>query len=171
MQLKTVSNFKATANFFNFLTLKKEKKSCNKSVNFILIILFDDLITTYFPFLRDISPKNRMLCLRNAYETFKTFSRFYSLYLETYNWLVLFIHETFLVYKLETFKNPQASPEKIHSPFFTHSPHSPKSSKSASPSFCQHWKFFRSPMQKGGEDTMHSNSFLSNRQCNSVYLL
>ena len=105
MQLKTVSNFKATANFFNFLTLKKEKKSCNKSVNFILISLFDDLITTYFPFLRDISPKNRMLCLRNAYETFKTFSRFYSLYLETYNWLVLFIHETFLVYKLETFKN------------------------------------------------------------------
>ena len=85
MQLKTVSNFKATANFFNFLTLKKEKKSCNKSVNFILISLFDDLITTYFPFLRDISPKNRMLCLRNACETFKTFSRFYSLYLQTYN--------------------------------------------------------------------------------------
>ena len=31
-KLKTVSNFKATANFFNFLSFKKKKRSFNKSV-------------------------------------------------------------------------------------------------------------------------------------------
>ena len=50
-KLKTVSNFKATANFFNFLSFKK-KKSCNKLLKlyFYYSRKYDDSITTYFPF-------------------------------------------------------------------------------------------------------------------------
>ena len=44
-----------------------------------------------------------MLCLRNACIIFRKFSRLYYLYLRIKNWLVLFIYETFLVYKLDTF--------------------------------------------------------------------
>ena len=89
---------------------------------------------------------------------------------------VLFIHETFLVYKLETFtnckevnhvmimrslinswkllsENPQLLPTflKKSLPIFTHFP--TKNSKSAStpsPTFCQHWKFFGPLLQKEG---------------------
>ena len=49
-KLKTVSNFKVTANFFNFLSFKK-KKSCNKSVKLYLYYYstqkYDNLITTF----------------------------------------------------------------------------------------------------------------------------
>ena len=46
-----------------------------------------------------------MLCLHNAWGIFRKFSWLYYLYLQIWNWWVLYIHETFLVYKLETFKN------------------------------------------------------------------
>ena len=49
-KLKTVSNFKVTANFFNFLSFKK-KKSCNKSVKLYLYYYstqkYDNLIRTF----------------------------------------------------------------------------------------------------------------------------
>ena len=38
-ELKTIGNFKATANFFNFLFFQKKKKNCNKSVKLIFITL------------------------------------------------------------------------------------------------------------------------------------
>ena len=45
-----------------------------------------------------------MLCLHNACGIFRKFSWLYYLYLQIWNWWVIFyIHETFLVYKLETF--------------------------------------------------------------------
>ena len=58
-KLKTVSNFKATANFFNFLSFKK--KSCNKSVKLYFYYStqkYDDSITTYFPFSKRQFPQN-----------------------------------------------------------------------------------------------------------------
>ena len=55
-KLKTVSNFKATANFFNFLSFKKRTS--------LLIFYFsystqkhDDSIKTYFPFSKRQFPK------------------------------------------------------------------------------------------------------------------
>ena len=66
-KLKTVSNFKATASFFNFLSFKnkKEKKSCNKSVNFFYYSTqkYDDSITTWFPFSRGQFPKKTECCV------------------------------------------------------------------------------------------------------------
>ena len=63
---------------------------------------YDDSITRYFPFLKENSPKNRMLC--NAWEMFrKVFLIILSLFANLK--LMLFIHEKFLVYKLEIFKN------------------------------------------------------------------
>ena len=103
--LKTISNFKAAANFLNFLSFKKEKRSCNKSVKFYYSTQKYDSITTYFPFLKGNSPQNWMLCLHNACGIFRKFSWLCYLYLQMWSWWVLFIHETFLVYKLETFKN------------------------------------------------------------------
>ena len=40
----------------------------------------------------------------------------------------------------------KSSAKKIHSPLFTHAPL--KIQKLQVPPFCQHWKFFRSPLQK-----------------------
>ena len=66
-KLKTVSNFKATASFFNFLSFKnkKEKKSCNKSVNFFYYSTqkYDDSITTWFPFSRGQFRKKTECCV------------------------------------------------------------------------------------------------------------
>ena len=45
-----------------------------------------------------------MLYLHNAQGIFRMFSGLYYLYLQIYNWWVLFIHEMFLVYKLEKWK-------------------------------------------------------------------
>ena len=46
-----------------------------------------------------------MLRLHNACVIFRKFSWLYYLYLQFENRWMLFIHETFLVYKLETFEN------------------------------------------------------------------
>ena len=45
-------------------------------------------------------------------------------------------------------ENPQAPPEKIQFPLFTHSPL--KIQKVQVPRFCQYWKFFRTLLQKDG---------------------
>ena len=61
-------------------------------------------------------------------------------------------------------KNPQRpSPEKINSPL--------KFKKCKSPSFCQHWKFFRiPPCTKRGPLCCVSQFFFCNRPC-SLYIL
>ena len=43
---------------------------------------YDNSITTYFPFLKDNSQKNWMLCLHNACGIFRKFSWLYYLYLQ-----------------------------------------------------------------------------------------
>ena len=48
-----------------------------------------------------------MLCLHNTWAILRKFSWLHYLFLKIENWWVIFIHETFLVYKLETFKNCQ----------------------------------------------------------------
>ena len=123
-----------------------------------------------------------MLCLHNTWGIFKKLSWLYYLYLQIWNWLVLYIYETFLVYKLETFKNFKEVKhimimiiaiiymfiilwdnwsivenylQKILSP--PEKIYSPlKVQKVQVPSFCQHWKFFRPPCRKGGR-TLLSN--------------
>ena len=72
--LKTISNFKAAANFLNFLSFKKEKRSCNKSVKFYYSTQKYDSITTYFPFSkRQFPPKLNAVftqCMWNFQEVF-----------------------------------------------------------------------------------------------------
>ena len=58
-----------------------------------------------FPFLKENSLKNLMLCLHNALEIFRRFSWLYYLYLKIQNWHVFAIQEKVLVYKLVTFKD------------------------------------------------------------------
>ena len=70
--------FKALANFFNFLSFKKEiKKNCNNHFHYSTQ-KHDDLITRYIPFLKGNSQKIRMLCLYNAWEILKLMSALYS---------------------------------------------------------------------------------------------
>ena len=111
---------------------------------------------------------------------------------------VLYIHETFLVYKLETFKNCKEvkhimimiiaiiyfflsyvifdqqfkitfwkssgpSLKKSTSPFLL-TPLPLKIQKVQVPPFCQHWIFFRPPLQKGGGRTL-CPSCVKNKFC------
>ena len=79
-QTKLAKNFKAAANFFNFLSFKKKKKkkkNRNKSGKLYLYYStqkYDYSITTYFPFSKGKFQKNRMLCLHNACGIFRNFS-------------------------------------------------------------------------------------------------
>ena len=75
--------FKAKANFFNLLSFKKKKKkerkkeSCNKSVKLHFhysTTKYDDSITGSFPFSKEILPKNKILCLNNAWKNLRKFS-------------------------------------------------------------------------------------------------
>ena len=71
------------------------------------------LITRRFPFSKREFPKKSSvifmslccLSLYNAWEIFREFPWLYYLFLQIWNWWVLFTHEKFLVYKLETFEN------------------------------------------------------------------
>ena len=96
-----------------------------------------------------------------------------------FNWWVLFIHEKFLVYKLETFKNCTevkqitiiiialtciffilrdiwSTVENYFQKFFR--------LLCKSPSFCQHWKFFRPTLQRRWEDTVRVLRYLLESQ-------
>ena len=75
-------NFKTAANFFNLLSFKKKKEkrkkeSCNKSVKLHFHYStpkYDDSVTRYFPFSKEILPKNKVLCLNNAWKSLRKFS-------------------------------------------------------------------------------------------------
>ena len=123
-----------------------------------------------------------MLCLHNVCGIFRKFFWLYYLYLQIQNWRVLFIHETFLVYQLEKFKNCMEVKhmimiiaiiciffilcdiwsivenyfQKILSHHPLKKPTPPKNSKSANPPFLSTWKFFSPslPPAERGEDPM-----------------
>ena len=73
----------------SYLSKKKEKLQLVKFHFYHSAPKNDDLITRYFPFSLRNSPKNRILCLHSG--RFPDFP--------------IFIRETILVHKLETFKN------------------------------------------------------------------
>ena len=120
-------------------------KICNKSAKlhcYFSTQKSDDSITRYFPFSKKEFPnKNWMLCLHNAWEIFRKLSWLYYLYLQVYNWWVLFIQvwgffSTFIKSSGPLWKNPVP-------PFYSLRPLKLKNCKSHS--FCQHWKLFSNP--------------------------